>query len=178
MPHARDLTPAQRTEYDELLARGRVLAEFVDELMAAEYAARSGGTAGPLPFPLADAFDDSAERPGTPREWLAGLREAFNDLVEMSEDLDGGAVRRLDARLRERCGVSLDALHARRLGRLERLRAKGRLATEEQYHLVRGRLEQVWDDAARAEEARQLTALIADFERRVAERLARRKGAG
>jgi glycerol-3-phosphate dehydrogenase len=78
--------------------------------------------------------------------------------------------RELDRRLRVEAGVTLDSLLTRRLARVAKLRAQGRLATEAQYYLVRERVEEVWDDPERAEEHAQLQAMVNAYEERVARR--------
>jgi hypothetical protein len=50
--------------------------------------------------------------------------------------------------LREQAGVSLDDLQARRLACIARVRERGRITADEQYHLVRERVEKIWDDPA------------------------------
>ena len=113
------------------------------------------------------AIAEQAYASGSPTR----LREVRDGLLEPVEAGAVGAVgaeeeRRLDALLRERAGVSLDSLLARRLARIAKARAKGRITTRAQYDLVKERVETIWSDPARAEEFRALQALCTDYEER------------
>ena len=106
---------------------------------------------------------------------LARIREFRDGLLE---PIEAGAVgaeqeRRLDALLLERAGVSLDTLLVRRVARIAKLRETGRIANRRQYDLVKGRVELIWNDSARAEEFRALQALCSEYEEREARRAKR-----
>jgi hypothetical protein len=126
---------------------------------------------------LVPGYRDAAERvraSGSP----ARIR-AFRD--GLLEPIEAGAVgrdeeRRLDALLRERAGVSLDTLLARRLARIAKVRERGRIANRQQYDLVKERVESIWDDPARVEEFRALQALCSEYEEREARRATRAGG--
>jgi hypothetical protein len=123
----RPITPTEQQEYDALYAETAVLAEFLEESAPGTLAAIEQAKTPRAPFRLA----------------LAGLREARSDLLVMVDFLSGEQMRALDALLRARTKVSLDALQSRRLSKLAALRSRGRINSEEQFRLVRGRLDQI-----------------------------------
>jgi hypothetical protein len=149
---ARCITQRGQEEYSALCREIAVLAEFFDTLYPGQYAEirRRMESLQPPPVPF--------------RQALAGLREGRSDLIMMAGLLPGEQQRRLDAHLRERLGVSLDSLQTTRMGRLSRLRQKGRITTDEQFRLVRRRLDQIEGDPPFAGEARDLSSLAADYE--------------
>jgi hypothetical protein len=101
---------------------------------------------------------------------LAGLRLARNDFIAMIQACTGQQRRDLDAMLRSQAGISLDELRAKQLERIEKIRRRGRIITEEQYYMVRERIEEVWYDAERSTEFRDLQSLLTDYEERVVAR--------
>lgn len=150
----REITDAQREQWAAVHREVMALAQYFERHT-----------------PGVTAAAEDAREPRQPfRSALAGLREARNDLLECSEDLPGLAQRELDAHLRDRLGCSLDDLQERRLARLAKLRASGRLTTAEQYRLVAGRVEQIWNDASRRDEFDALSRLISVYEALVSRR--------
>ena len=151
---ARPITDEQRREWAAVHREAMALAKYFDRHGLNYSATIAEATEPSHPF----------------RARLAGLREARNDLLEMTVDLPPSELRTLDAFLRENIAVSLDELGGRRLLRLATLRGKGRLSTNEQFRLVKGRHEQIWDQPAFAEEASALYRLMDEYESRKTKR--------
>jgi hypothetical protein len=105
---------------------------------------------------------------------LRGLRLAYNDLVASTEAASGAEKRELDQRLQAEAGVSIASLLKRRYQRVGRFRSRGKLTSEEQYYLVREYVEFAGHDPANAVEVEELTAMMAAYEDRVAERAKKR----
>jgi hypothetical protein len=99
---------------------------------------------------------------------LRGLRMAYNDLVEMTRAADAAQRRELNRRLQAEGNTTLEALDRKTRERIERIRARGNITSEEQYHLVREHVEFIATTPGRAEEARELLALLEAFELRAA----------
>ena len=88
-------------------------------------------------------------------QWLAATRKAYSDGV-------------LDGRLRARAGTNLEILQVKMAERIERIRKRGKLTSEEQYYLVREHVEFIFDTPGRADEVEQLLTMMNDFEERSA----------
>ena len=139
--------PEQQQEFDTLWAQVRAMAEFLQ------------------PEWVASLEESMAGRRAT-RANISGLREARTDLLEMASYLPGEQLRTLDAHLQQRCSTPLDQLQTKRLSRIADLREKGRITTDEQFRLAYGRVEQIWDNPAHAEEFTHLSTLMAAYEGR------------
>ena len=103
---------------------------------------------------------------------------AYNDLVEMTNAGSATQRRDLDALLRVEANTSLEALHAKTVRRVDRVRVRGKLTSEEQYYLVREHVESLADAPERAAEVQQLWALLHEFEERSAARAKKRAANG
>jgi hypothetical protein len=154
MPKA--ITETQREEWSLVQKQALALAEFFDSKASAF------GT-GPS-LQMASAIRAVAEPAHPFASRFAGLREALADLLENASYLSASDLRELDAHVRSRLGVSLDDLQAKRLARIAKIRAKGRITSDEQFRLLKGRHEEIWDDPLRMVEAVALNALIEEYE--------------
>src|SRR5690606_34325214 len=101
---------------------------------------------------------------------LRGMRMMYNDLVEMTKAADARERRDLDERLRARAGLNLELVQAKLTERIEKIRKRGKLTSEEQYYLVREHVEFIFDTPGREDEVQQLLAMINDFEERTVAR--------
>jgi hypothetical protein len=119
---------------------------------------------------LSEAIRKTAEPRHPFSSYLAGLKEARKDLLEMASDLTGHEIRELDQHLMQELGVSLDSLQVKRLEKITARRTKGALSTDAQFRLVYGRLEQIWGDPVHEQEATELKALMVAYENKVAHR--------
>jgi hypothetical protein len=156
----RKLSPEQQLELDSLYRVIGTITEWYDELAAPE---------------LRGQMSDALRRAHEKRD-LRGLRMAYNDLVEMTNAATVAQRRDLDGRLRARANTTLEALSARKMQRIGRIRARGKLTSEEQYYLIREYVEFSFDDPEKADEVTELLAMLDDYEVRSALR-AKARGA-
>lgn len=153
----RTITDNQRDQWSSVHRQALVLAEFFD--------GKASAFVGGQPLPMAGAIRAAAEPAHPFASRFAGLREALADLLEMASYLPASDLRELDAYVRVHLSIGLDDLQAKRLARIGAIRAKGKISTDEQFRLVKGRHEQIWDDPLRAEEAVVLAKLLEDYEK-------------
>ena len=151
----RRLAPEKQLELDTLARFLGVIAAFADTLMT------GGARSETLAAVVAKTHADKN---------LRGLRMVHADLLAMTAAMTAAHRRELNAQLRDRAGVSLLSLLERQGQRIARLRARGKLTSEQQYYLVREHIELLMDDPARADELRELQGLLEDFELRAAKR--------
>jgi hypothetical protein len=148
----RKLSPEKQLELESLYRIVGTIADWFDGI-ATDPA--SGGMAGHM----RRAYDERD---------LAGLRMACNDLVEMTNAATPQQRRQLDMLLRDRANTTLEALSAKKTERIKRLRARGKLTSEEQYYLVREHAEFIANVPERAEEFQHLISMMHAYEDRVA----------
>src|SRR5688572_26143059 len=125
---ARRLSPERQRELDELRAIFEVFGTFQDEI-------------APVPGHSWAGIVTTVHERGD----LAGMRTIRNDSIESLIAFSAAQRRELDRRLRDGPGVTLDSLEAQHLARIDRIRERGRIATEPQYYLVKERIEVIWD---------------------------------
>ena len=154
------LTDKQRQEWAAVYRETLALAGFMDR-----YAAN-----------ISEAIRKTEEPRHPFSSYLAGLKEAKKDLLEMASDLTGSELRELDQHLTQELGVSLDSLQVKRLEKITALRTKGTLTTDAQFRLVYGRHEQIWGDPVHEQEATELKALMVAYENKVAHRFRKQDG--
>ena len=146
----RKLSPEHRLELDTLYRVATIIAAWYDELAAMPDVPR-----------MADAVRGAYEE----RD-LRGLRMAYNDLVELPRAATAAQRRDLDARLRGEANTSLEALDRKTLERIQRIRTRGKVTSEEQYYLVREHIEFIGAAPDRADELRDLIGLVDAYEQR------------
>jgi hypothetical protein len=145
----RKLSPEHQFELESLYQVLQVFGDFADRLMP----------------DVAPAMSDGLRRAYEARD-VRGLRMARGDMVAMAQAATVVQRRELDAQLRARAGVSLDELTARDVQRVDRIRSRGRVSSEEQYYLVRERAEFLGADPARSAECAELQRLLDAYESR------------
>ena len=160
----RPIPPEQQLEFDDLVALNLAIAQAQDDLDPVSFYQT-------MKMSRVDYFRRAVATSRPTRTHIKGWREALNDTLESGADnwsrVEFAAV---DAALRERCGVTLDSLLGRRLARVAAVRERGRIATDEQFHLLYGRVEQIWQQPEHDAEFQALSALLADYEQRKARR--------
>jgi hypothetical protein len=155
---ARTFPPERQRELDDLYAVAKVFAGLLDA--ESDLAPEQSLSAA-----LARAYEKAD---------LRGLRMAHADFIGGFLPAFSVAQRKeLDRLLRAGPGVTLDSLEARQLERIAKVRAKGQIATEQQYYMLRERVELIWDDPERVEEFRALRAMLDAYEERATRRGAR-----
>ena len=152
----RRLRPEQKLELDSLYRVVGVITAWYDELASEQLR-------GQMTSAMQRAYDGRD---------LRGMRMAYNDLVEMTNAADVAQRRDLDARLRAQAQTSLEALHTKKTQRVQRIRARGKITSEEQYYLVREHVEFNFDAPDKAVEVQELVTMLHAFEERFAGRAA------
>lgn len=145
----RRLSPENQLELEAVYRVARVFAEFLDGL-----------TPGLSPSAI-----DTVDRVHAACD-LRGLRQVRNDFVAMADAATLEQRRLLDAALKERANTSLNALSTKTLKRIEQIRARGRITSEEQYFLVRERVVFLESDSSNEVEAAELAGLLNAYEAR------------
>ena len=145
----RKLSAEHQLELESLYRVVQVFGDFADSLVPNAGAAMSDG--------LRRAYEARD---------LRGLRMARGDMVAMAQAATAAQRRELDAQLRARTGVSLDELTARDVQRVDRIRSRGRVSSEEQYYLVRERVDFISGDPSRSAEYAELQRLLDAYESR------------
>jgi hypothetical protein len=151
---SRRVSPEKQLELDSLYRVVAVIAEWLDEHMSEQLR-------GQWLTATRKAYSDGD---------LRGIRMMYNDLVEMTNEADAQERRVLDGRLRARAGTNLEILQVKMAERIERIRKRGKLTSEEQYYLVREHVEFIFDTPGRSGEVEQLLTMMNDFEERSAAR--------
>ena len=146
----RKLWPEHRLELESLYRVAATIAAWCDEQASA-----------PNASPMSDALRHTYEG----RD-LRGLRIAYNDLVVMTRAANATQRRVLDARLRKEANTSLGALDKKAIERIDRIRARGRITSEEQYYFVREHVEFIAGDPDHPGDARELVELLDAYEQR------------
>jgi hypothetical protein len=147
----RKLSPEHRVELESLFRIVATITEWYDGLVA----------------PGTPRMSDTMRRAYEASD-LRGMRAAYNDLLAMTNAADPAQRVELDRLLRDRAGLSLETLYARKRQRLDRIRARGALTSEEQYYLVREHVELIAGLPERGEEAQEFAQLLNEFEERSA----------
>ena len=104
---------------------------------------------------------------------LSGLRMVLNDIMPMTQAATVGQRLELDTLLRERAGVRLVSLLERQNARIERLRHRGMLTSEEQYYLVREHIDLLKGEAEHVGVVAELYGLLEQYEMRALTRSGR-----
>ena len=94
----------------------------------------------------------------------AGMRQGLHDLLTMASDLSGAQLRLVAAELRHRHGIELDSLQQRRLARLTIVRDRGRITSDEQWYLVRSRIDEISGFESQSAECEELQRLADGYE--------------
>jgi hypothetical protein len=155
----RRLKPEQQLELDSLYRIVAVITHWYDTLVSRE-------SRGHMSHTVRAAYEARD---------LRGMRMAYNDLVEMTRYADVEQRRDLDVRLRAGANTDLATIDAKTTQRVERIRARGRITSEEQYYLVREHVEFNFDAPDKTSEVQQLLVMLGDFEERSATRPKRRR---
>ena len=96
-------------------------------------------------------------------ETLAGLKQAINDVIEMTQDLSDREVHDLDRALTERGIITLSELRRRYWRKYKAILKRAEIRNETEYYLISGILCDVANDAIEEERA-QLAQLLDEYE--------------
>ena len=101
-----------------------------------------------------------------PRGWRSGLRQAIQDLLEMSRDFKHHEVLAADAALAEKGFPTLSILRSEIWGTIPKLLSRGRIRTESEYYLLVDRLNDMADEQLTPQDRERLAGMITEFEER------------
>jgi hypothetical protein len=142
------LSPEKQLELERLSRILKAFAAWADPIMRLP----------PERETLAKAVDRAIEERNLP-----GLRMVLNDLLPTQAATTPQRLE-LDAALREHAGVSLLSLLERQTARIDRLRQRGKLTSEEQYFLVRDHIDLLAGEAKHTGVIAELHALLEQYE--------------
>ncbi len=100
----------------------------------------------------------------TNKKWLNGLKQTYNDTIEMIRDLSPVQYKELDLILRTKFGHGLHEADKKQAERIQKLIDKGKITTEVQYYLLREYLERAWDIAEQKENMNKIEQMMELFE--------------
>ncbi len=99
------------------------------------------------------------------KKWLNGLRMAYNDSLEMVQDLDPNQYKKLDEILRKKFGHGLFEADQKHIKRVTKIVEKGKISNKEQYYLLREYFERIWDMPEYKETAKKIEDILFTFEK-------------
>jgi hypothetical protein len=153
-----------QAEYERYKRFALAFAELLDE--------RRETSGEGLPFNMAPMLRESIERLEAlrPSGWRAGMRQAVQDLLEMSRGFSADEIHMTDAALSARGAPALTELRHEIWRTIPKLLARGRIRSETEYYLRIEFLNDVSDDQLDATGRQRLAGMIAEFEERQAKR--------
>jgi hypothetical protein len=95
---------------------------------------------------------------------LRGMRQIARDLNEEARYLPKKDLDRLNAVLKEKFGEDLSENRKKDLVKIDRIRKRGRIRSENEFRLVKERTEEIWQDDDKEEENEALNKLLTEFE--------------
>jgi len=111
---------------------------------------------------LATSMRSSVQRAYAARD-ITGLRAGWTDLAEWHRELPELEQQQLARLLQSEAGADIRAERAAEVRRIGEILARGALRTEEEYRLVRGRIDEIYVDPDRADEVHRLNALLRTY---------------
>jgi hypothetical protein len=94
---------------------------------------------------------------------LQGLKQAINDSIEDTSELDFEDVKKLDSELSSRGIVSLSVLRKRYWSKYKKVLKRGSIKNETEYYLINGLLCDL-DNGLLKEEKETLSSMLVEFE--------------
>lgn len=94
---------------------------------------------------------------------LQGLKQAINDTIEDSSELDETSLKRLDRELYENGIITLSKLRSRYWSKYKGILKRGKIRNETEYYLINGLL-CAYDNGITQEEREYLSKLVSNFE--------------
>jgi hypothetical protein len=95
---------------------------------------------------------------------LVGLRASLNDYNETASDLPLEQFEELNQILREKFGEDLVHNRQKELAKIKRIVNRGKINNENEYRLIKSRIEEIINDENRVTEIHILDGLLNDFE--------------
>lgn len=95
---------------------------------------------------------------------IRGMRMAFNDTLDDAKDLSYAQKEELNAILREKLGTDLNEQNNKNYKKIKRVIQRGKIKTDEEYYLLKERIEEIYDDEGKREEVEELETLLLNYE--------------
>lgn len=95
---------------------------------------------------------------------IRGMRMAFNDTLDMAKDLSYAQKEELNAILREKFGTDLNEQNNKNYKKIKRVIQRGQIKTDEEYYLLKERIDEIYDDESKREEVEELGTLLLNYE--------------
>jgi hypothetical protein len=95
---------------------------------------------------------------------LRGMRTIARDDNEQARGMNPADLGRLNGLLREKFGEDLSDNMRKDLVKIGKIRHRGKIRTEDEFRLVQGRVDEIWQDATKKDEMDALNQLLNDFE--------------
>ena len=95
---------------------------------------------------------------------IRGMRMAFNDTLDMAKDLSYAQKEELNAILREKFGTDLNEQNNKNYKKIKRVIQRGKIKTDEEYYLLKERIDEIYDDESKREEVEELGTLLLNYE--------------
>lgn len=95
---------------------------------------------------------------------IRGMRMAFNDTLDMAKDLSYAQKEELNAILREKLGTDLNEQNNKNYKKIKRVIQRGKIKTDEEYYLLKERIDEIYDDKSKREEVEELGTLLLNYE--------------
>ena len=95
---------------------------------------------------------------------IRGMRMAFNDTLDMAKDLSYAQKEELNAILREKFGTDLNEQNNKNYKKIKRVLQRGKIKTDEEYYLLKERIDEIYDDESKREEVEELGTLLLNYE--------------
>lgn len=92
------------------------------------------------------------------------MRMAFNDTLDMAKDLSYAQKEELNAILREKFGTDLNEQNNKNYKKIKRVIQRGKIKTDEEYYLLKERIDEIYDDESKREEVEELGTLLLNYE--------------
>jgi hypothetical protein len=146
---ARSLKPEQQEEFDRLYREISIIISFLHQ-------------EGQLTNRLAMRYRETLEQVKL-RNDLRGMRIMRRDDNEAIRDLSPADQQRLKAILAKEVGTDLDAERRAELALIDQVVKRGQISTEEEYRLVLGRVEEIYDKPDADDEVKRLNELLRAF---------------
>ncbi len=108
---------------------------------------------------------DDFEEPKMTKSDLESWQMAYNDSLEMIQDLDPKQYKKLDEILRKKFGHGLFEADQKHIKRVTKIVEKGKISNKEQYYLLREYFERIWDMPEYKETAKKIEDIMFTFEK-------------
>ena len=89
---------------------------------------------------------------------------AFNDTLDMAKDLSYAQKEELNAILREKFGTDLNEQNNKNYKKIKRVIQRGQIKTDEEYYLLKERIDEIYEDESKREEVEELGTLLLNYE--------------